>query len=436
MRIVQITPGSGNNFYCENCVRDAAIVKEWRRQGHDALIVPLYLPLPHEDMGSGDVSEIFYGGVNVYLQQKMSLFRRTSRRIDCLLDRPRILNWAARLAGMTNAGDLADTTLSMLRGEEGRQAKELERLVDWLKGIDKPDVILLSNILLSGLARRLKQTLRIPVVCLLQDEDEFIDVLPEPRQSLVWETISQRAADIDMFVSVSEYYANVIQEKLGLQKERIKVIPAGISAEASVPPGPRPKTPTIGYLSRMCREKGLDTLVEAFLTLKHDLKQFGQVKLRIAGGKTVNDNSYIREIQDKIKAQGLTGEVEFLTGFDQAFRRIFLQSLTVLSVPERRGPACGLYVLEALAAGVPVVQPPVGVFTELHRAIGDGMILTKSDTADALAAALEPLLLDVNYANQLGKHGRKTVIEKFSIKKTGQSLIEVFDSLLKTKEND
>jgi len=436
MRIVQITPGSGNNFYCENCVRDAAIVKEWRRQGHDALIVPLYLPLPHEDMGSGDVSEIFYGGVNVYLQQKMSLFRRTSRRIDCLLDRPRILNWAARLAGMTNAGDLADTTLSMLRGEEGRQAKELERLVDWLKGIDKPDVILLSNILLSGLARRLKQTLRVPVVCLLQDEDEFIDVLPEPRQKLVWETISQRAADIDMFVSVSEYYANVIQEKLGLQKERIKVIPAGISAEASVPPGPRPKTPTIGYLSRMCREKGLDTLVEAFLTLKHNRKQFGQVKLRIAGGKTVNDNSYIREIQDKIKAQGLTGEVEFLTGFDQAFRRIFLQSLTVLSVPERRGPACGLYVLESLAAGVPVVQPPVGVFTELHRAIGDGMILTKSDTADALAAALEPLLLDVNYANQLGKHGRKTVIEKFSIKKTGQSLIEVFDSLLKTKEND
>jgi glycosyltransferase involved in cell wall biosynthesis len=64
------------------------------------------------------------------------------------------------------------------------------------------------------------------------------------------------------------------------------------------------------------------------------------------------------------------------------------------------------------------------------------MILTTSDTADALAAALEPLLLDVNYANQLGEHGRKTVIEKFSIKKTGQSLIEVFDSLLKTKEND
>jgi glycosyltransferase involved in cell wall biosynthesis len=436
MRIVQITPGSGNNFYCENCVRDAAIAKEWRREGHDALIVPLYLPLPHEDMGSGDVSEIFYGGVNVYLQQKMSLFRRTSRRIDCLFDRPRILNWAARLAGMTNAGDLADTTLSMLRGEEGRQAKELERLVDWLKGIDKPDVILLSNILLSGLARRLKQTLRVPVVCLLQDEDEFIDVLPEPRQSLVWETISQRAADIDMFVPVSEYYANVIQEKLGLQKERIKVVPAGISAEASVPPGPQPKTPTIGYLSRMCREKGLDTLVEAFLTLKHNRKQFGQVKLRIAGGKTANDNSYIREIQDKIKAQGLTSEVEFLTGFDQAFRRVFLQSLTVLSVPERRSPACGLYVLESLAAGVPVVQPPVGVFTELHRAIGDGMILTTSDTADALAAALEPLLLDVNYANQLGEHGRKTVIEKFSIKKTGQSLIEVFDSLLKTKEND
>ncbi|MCX5671317.1 MAG: glycosyltransferase family 1 protein, partial [Planctomycetota bacterium] len=180
MRIIQITPGAGTNFYCENCLRDNALVLELRRQGHDALMVPLYLPLVTEGPDATAGVPIFFGGINVYLQQKLALFRRTPRWLDRLLDARGLLKWASGRAEMTKARDLGEATLSMLRGEDGRQVKELERLVAWLAVQDRPDVICLSNALLAGLVRRMKAALGVPVVSMLQDEDGFLDALPEP----------------------------------------------------------------------------------------------------------------------------------------------------------------------------------------------------------------------------------------------------------------
>jgi len=429
MKIIQITPGSGDNFYCENCLRDAAIVQAWRRLGHDALIVPLYLPLQMDQQKVGNLSEIFMGGINVYLQQKSALFRNTPRWLDRLFDRPGLLRWAARRAGTTDARDLADTTISMLQGEQGCQVKELERLVDWLSKEHIADVICLSNALLAGLARRLKKVLQIPVVCLLQDEDDFLDALPEPHLSRAWDTLRSRTEDIDKFIAVSQHYADEMQKRLNLNKDNLAVVHPGINSEDITPaPGPA-QTVTIGFLSRMNTNKGLDILVEAFIILKSNPK-LKNIKLALAGGKTGYDKPCLDKIKTRLKSCSLLEDVQFHTDFDPSKRHDFLRSLTVLSVPETKSPALGFYILEALATAVPVVQPPVGVFRELHELIGEAVKLTEANNPEALARALEPLVSDPVQAHNLGRQGREKLAEILQLERCGEKYVGVFQQVI------
>jgi glycosyltransferase involved in cell wall biosynthesis len=425
MNIVHITPSAGDSFYCENCLRDAALIKAIMKAGHEVLSVPLYLPLSADVDGSVVKAPIFFGGINVYLQQKSSFFQKTPRWFDKLLDSPRLLRWIGRLAGMTNAEDLGQTTTSMLRGERGRQIKELDRLVNWLCEQDeKTDVVCLSNIMLVGLARRIKQRLGVPVFCLLQDEDGFLDGLPSPYSDQAWQILAERSRDIDAFISVSKYYADVMQNRLKIASERMYVVYVGIALDDYDLGEDELELPTIGFLSRMCSEKGLDTLVEAFIRLKKNEK-LRKAKLRITGGKMSDDGKFLNKIRQQLDACGLIGDVEFLSDFDSRTKSAFLQSLSVLSVPERQPVAYGLYMLEALAAGVPVVQPSSGVFPELLEITGGG-VLCEPNNASALAAAIEKLLIEPDYARKLGRQGRDAVFEKFNIEQTAEEIVRIY----------
>lgn len=425
MRIVQITPSSGDSFYCENCLRDIALVSTMRKLGHDILMVPMYLPLQIDKDQVPDSSPIFFGGVNVYLQQKSTFFRKTPRWLDSLFDSPKLLRWVGRKAGMTSARDLGETTISMLRGAHGRQAKELNRLVEWLGEQDnRPDAVTLSNILMIGLARPIKERLGVPVLCLLQDEDGFLDSLTSPYSEQAWELIAEHSADVDTFISVSKYYADVMQQRLRLGAGRIHVVYMGISLDGYELFEAEPEIPTIGFLSRMCFDKGLDTLVDAFVELKKNQKLNSAI-LRIAGGKRGDDEAFLRLVRQRLISKGLIDDVEFLPAFDRAARIEFFHSLSVLSVPEKQPVAYGLYVLEALAAGVPVVEPASGVFPELLEMTGGGL-LCEPNNASALATAMEPLLLEPNYAQKLGNQGRKAVFEKFNIEQTAEQIMRIY----------
>jgi len=425
MRIVQITPSAGDSFYCENCLRDAAVARAMLKLGHDVLIVPLYLPLTVEQTKPGTISPIFFGGVNVFLQQKSAFFRRTPRWLDRLFDSPGLLRWVGRHAGVTSARDLGQMTVSMLTGEQGRQTKELDRLVEWLDTQDnKPDIVCLSNVLLAGLARRIKQRLRVPMVCLLQDEDGFLDGLQSPYSQQAWQILTERASDVDRFVAVSKYYADVMRQRLRLGAARISIVYTGISLEGCEPSPTAPEVPTIGYLSRMCPDRGLDTLVEAFIRLKKKEK-LKSAKLRICGGSTVDDKAFLGQIRGRLSSCGLMADVEFVPDFDRSSRLAFLRTVSVLSVPEKQPVAYGLYVLEALAAGVPVVEPAIGVFPELLEMTGGG-VLYEPNSAEALAAAMEPLLADPDLARELGKRGRDAVSEKFNIEQTARDLVRIY----------
>jgi glycosyltransferase involved in cell wall biosynthesis len=424
MKVVQLTAGTGN-FYCGNCVRDSALVGALAKQGHDALMVPLYLPMVTDEADSISHTPIFYGGINVYLQQKSDLFRRTPRWIDALFDGNRLLRLAARKAGMTKARDLGEITVSMLKGEAGKQVKELNRLIEWLAEYGKPDLVCLSNALLLGMARRIKSALSIPVVCTLQGEDGFLDSLVDPYKQLAWETMTDRAKDVDAFVAISRYYAGVMRTRLSLRSEQVHVVHNGIALDGYSTTRQEPSIPTIGYLARMCPDKGLDKLVDAFMALKTRGRAPG-LKLRIAGTMTESDEPYVRMLKKRLANQGLSQDVSFHSNISLTEKIAFLESLSVFSVPATYGEAFGLYVIESLAAGVPVVQPSHAAFPELLESTGGG-ILYDTEDPNALTVALESLLIDPIRARELGERGRRAVQEGFSVDRMAEGVSKVFE---------
>jgi len=428
MRIVHISPGSGDNFYCENCLRDLAIVREMRELGHDVLMVPLYLPLHADKTEPVANAPIFFGGVNVYLQQKFALFRKTPRWLDKLFDARPLLEWAGRKAGMTNARDLGETTISMLEGEHGRQVKELDRFVDWLKTEEGPcDAICLSNALLGGLARRIKEKLGVPIFCLLQDEDGFLDGLTSPYAERAWEVVRRCAQDIDGFISVSSSFAQTMQERLEVDKGRMHVVHMGVELDHYEPSPSGPDAPIIGFLSRMCPERGLETLIDAFIQIKKSDK-LKATKLKIDGGSSIADEPFIKQMQSKLAAAGVVDDVEFLGSFERQARLEFLSGLSVLTVPELQPVAYGLYVLEALAMGVPVVEPAIGCFPETIEMTGGG-VLYEPNTPEKLAETLTPLLEDPAAARKLGAEGREGMLKAFDIKQTAERMLGVFEQV-------
>jgi glycosyltransferase involved in cell wall biosynthesis len=427
MRIVLITAGTGS-FHCGTCMRDNALVAELCRMGHDAVMVPLYLPTILDEAPASPEVPLFYGGINVYLQQKSSLFRKSPRALDKLLDSPGILKAAANRAGMTSARELGDITISMLKGEEGLQVKELDRLVEWLKEEIKPEIVCLSNALLVGLARRIKERTGAKIVCTLQGEDTFLDSLPEPWGAQSWQIIRERGVEIDAFTAVSKYHGNLMRERAKLPAERMNVVHNGISFDGFGPAPTPPESPVLGYLARMSPSKGLEALVEAFIALKKSGKH-NNVRLAIAGSQNSGDAKFAAGLQGRLDSMGLAQDASFHPNVSREEKIRFLQCLTVFSVPATYGESFGLYVVEALACGVPVVQPRHAAFPEIIEATGGG-ILYNPDEPGALPAAIEQLLDDPVKAQALGEQGRKAVLEKFSAQVMARETMKVFEAAL------
>jgi glycosyltransferase involved in cell wall biosynthesis len=428
MRIVQLTPGSGDNFYCENCLRDLALVRAFQRAGHEITMVPMYLPIDTGPQPFPEQGPIFFGGINVYLQQKLGFFRKTPRWLDRCFDSKFLLKGVGKFAGMTSAKDLGQTTVSMLEGRDGRQEKELLRLANWLAAMDpKPDVILVSNILLAGIAGTLKEKLGVPIVCLLQDEEGFLDALPEPYARQGWQLVGRDAAAFDALICVSTYYQHIMRDRLKFGIERMPVIPVGVDPAAYEPAHQLPAIPTIGFLARMCYDNGLDILINTLHMLKRD-DRLKYLRLRITGGRSSVDTIFLRKMQNRLKALRLSESVEVVSDYEGPSRKEFLRSLSVMALPARKPLAYGLFAMEACACGVPFVVPKTGVFPELAAKTGAGVVYEPNNPV-RLAETLRPLLTEPKSIEQLGQKGRRAVEDAYSIDTTIERMVKLFKQL-------
>ncbi len=424
MKVAYVTPGSGQRFYCQNCFRDTALLRSLASLGHDVVKVPMYLPSDLE--GNANITEtpVFYGAINVFLKEKLPFYRHAPEWIAGLFDSPALLNLAAKKSGSTRATGLEEMTLSMLHGERGRQASELEHLIRYLRTEIAPDVVHLSNSLLLGLAHRLKNDLGVGVVCSLQDENEWVDLMDEHYQSQVWNLMAEKAVDVDLFVTASQFYSNKSQKQLKVNADRIKVIYGGIDLDgyqrSTLPFDP----PVIGYLCRMSEYFGLGILVDAFIELKKE-SRFKDLRLHLTGGYSSDDKPFVNRLMKKISKHGFARDVRIFKDFCKESRIKFLKSLTLLSVPVPAGEAFGAYQVEALAAGVPIVQPNVGCYPEFIE-MTKGGIIYEPNTGKKLASAIASLLSDQEKVRKLGDQGRRVVLEQFSMDQMAKNIEGVY----------
>ncbi|MDP6082330.1 MAG: glycosyltransferase family 4 protein [Verrucomicrobiota bacterium] len=420
MNIVQITPGAGS-MYCGNCFRDNALVAQLRRMGHHALMVPMYLPLTLDEADQSEGTPLFFSVLNVYLAQKFNCFKIAPNWLRRMFTTGWLLNRLGNFAGKTRGADVGDLMLSMMRGESGHQARELEQLIAWLREHEQPDVICLSNALIAGLAKRLRAELGVPVVCLLEGEDAFLDSLPSPQREQTWAELRERVTDIDLFIAPTRYYADTMAQRAGIPAAKLEHINNGINLDGFEPSSLPDDPPVLGYFARMCPEKGLDSLIDAFVRLK----QTGPVpalKLAVGGGCQPGDRAYVEKQKGRLRDAGLLGEATFLPNLDRDAKLAFYRGLTVLSVPALYGESFGLYVVEAMASGVPVVAPDDASFPELIEQNQAGTLCAKGDP-QALADAIGQLLLDREHLAKCAAAGRQAAVQTFNIERMAGAFV-------------
>ncbi|WP_372751434.1 glycosyltransferase family 4 protein [Labilibaculum sp.] len=424
MNILQIIPGSGGSFYCGNCLRDDKFHLAMKKQGHEVTKIPMYLPLFSDEHDLNDMP-VFYGAISIYLKQLYPIFRKAPAWLDSLLNSRPMLKLAANMAGSTNAKGLEEMTISMLMGEEGKQKEELNRMVSWMAEYLKPDVIHLSNALLLGLAPKLKEKFpKTSLICSLQDEDVWVDAMKNSFRDKIWNLMSTKSKYVDGFIGVSDFYSKVSIQKMNLQKEKVFTNYLGVDPNEYKLTPVNEKARNIGYISRMCEANGFDIIVDAFIELKKD-DELRDVKLILTGGYTGNDKSILKQMRKKLKRANLMDQVEFHVDFDGDGRHEFFSKVKMISVPVKNGEAFGLYLLESMASGVPVVQPKLGAFPEIVEKTKGGVIYEKN-TPKELAKALKKLLLNNEKLQKLSENARSGVESKFNIYTQANHLIEIY----------
>jgi len=412
-------------MYCGSCIHDNTLATALISKGHDVTLLPTYTP-SRTDETNVSLDSVFYGAINVYLQEKSSIFRHTPRAFDWLLNRPGLVNWVTRFSSSTSAEDLGTLTVSILEGEAGHLRKELEKLVEWLSSHLKPDIVHLTNSMFLGMAGEIRDRLKVPVLCSLQGEDIFLDDLVEPFKSQAKQLIRERVTDIDGFVATSKAYADFMTEYLRIPRESIHVVPLGLNLKGHGSGSSKKEDgiTKIGYLARICPEKGLHLLVEAFDLL---VKRRGKESLRLetAGYLGAKDQAYFDKITARIDQSGWRDCFHHRGEVDRQGKIEFLSSLDVLSVPTVYRDPKGLFVLEAMANETAVVQPAHGNFPELIAKTGGGR-LVEPNSAEALAEGLEFLIENAEERSRMAKAGREAVLKHFNAGVLADNVLSVY----------
>ena len=415
-------------MYCGSCLRDNAMATELIARGHDVMLLPVYTPtFTDEPNVSND--HVVLGGISAYLEQYVPMFRKTPRWLDRLWDSKTVLSLASRRSISTNPQMLGEMTVSVLKGEHGFQRKEIDKLIDWLTEQDTPDVINLPYSLLLGMAGPLKRALNVPILCTLQGEDLFLDNLQEPYRTEALDLIREHLKHVDLFLSVSQYYADFMPGYLGIPREKIRVVPLGINPQGfDLRDSKRGGPFTVGFLARIAPEKGLHVLADAYRILRQS-GELPEARFEAAGYMAADCKSYLEKTQKSLREAGLEGEFHYRGVLDRADKIAFLRKLDVMSVPATYDEPKGVSLLEAMACGVPLVQPRRGSFTEIVENTGGGL-LVQPDDAQSLADGILKIVREKRLAEELSANGFRGVREHYSAANMADRVLEAYESVL------
>lgn len=428
MKVAILAAGAAG-MICGSCLRDNLLAGGLMALGHDVTLVPLYTPL-RTDLPANTDQRVYFGGLNVYLDHVSPLYRRMPRWGRWLLDRPGMLRLAGRLGADKPPGELAALTRDVLLGAHGPMQRETDRLLEFLGDLD-PDIVTLPNLMFTGLAEQIHQRTGASVVCELTGEDIFLDAMPRAAGHEIQRLIHRHARHVDAFVATSKYYAEKMSAYIGIDDMTIDTVYPGVPREFihNAPlRRPEERDHAIGYLARICREKGIDQLAEAFATVTAQ-GQFRDVELRYAGYASPEGHRLVREIA----ARHQRSNMRYLGEVDAVQKVALLDSVRLFCVPTAYAEAKGMFVLEALARGTPVLAPAHGSFVELARETG-AIALTAPNDTRALAASIVDLLSDFGKLRKLSAGAHEAIRAGFTVEHMAQGMLRVFERARESRD--
>jgi glycosyltransferase involved in cell wall biosynthesis len=385
----------------------------------------MYMPIVSEGASCSAGQPILFSGVSVYLEQASAAFRALPLWADSVLAARPLLGFAGQFAGRTRPEDVGELTVSMLAGAEGNQTREIDRLVRWLSDRPRADVIVLSNSLFVGLAAPLQDALGVPVVCTVQGEAHFVRAMGEPWTSQAWEWLAKGLRACAGRVAVSRFAAEDLAAEIGLSPDDFEVAHNGIDLDGYGPPEPT-EPAVVGFFARMYARKGVGTLADAFALLREEGRD---VRLRFGGTLNAGDEPDVRSVMAQLQRAGLGDHVEMRADLSPEDKRAFLRDLTVFCVPTAKDDTFGLYNLEAMAAGVPVVAPRRGALPEVLEATEAVTWCAPDDPVDT-ARAIASLLDAPTRRQALASRGREAVHRDFGEPQLAQRYLAAVERIL------
>ena len=399
MRILSITAGAAG-MYCGSCLRDNALAAELMAQGHDVTLVPVYTPT-RTDEPNVSRPRVLFGGISVYLQQSLSFFRKTPALFDRLLDSPWLIDTFANRAVSTDARLLGDLTISMLRGRATAcLRKEFDKLVDWIRERaaarrHQPAELAADR---DGAAARARRSAGRSAAR-FKARSSFSNGLTTPYREqrdcahpgagARTSTVSSRSATTARVHVASS--CRFLPH--GSPSCRLGSALTGYDAR---PVDGAATDFRVGYFARIAPEKGLHVLADAYVRFRRRIgRRRALARGRLHGVGT--RRRILTGVQRRARGPGSEASSTIAATVDRAGKLAFLRELDVLSVPATYDEPKGHVSARGDGAGVPVVQPRRGGFTEIVEKTGGGL-LVEPDDAERLAEGLYAMWSDAEHA--------------------------------------
>jgi glycosyltransferase involved in cell wall biosynthesis len=186
---------------------------------------------------------------------------------------------------------------------------------------------------------------------------------------------------------------------------------------------------TVGYLARIVPDKGLDVLVQAYRLLREE-RGVPAVRLEIAGALPAEHRDYFAHIERQLHEWGFAGDYRYHGAVSRTAKVAFYAQLDAFSMPAVSREPKGHSVLEAMACGVPVVQPRRGACIDIIEATGGGLLVgAGADIAECVAEGLWQLWQDRALLERCGDDAADEVRERFSSWHAATHLAALFDDV-------
>ncbi len=223
---------------------------------------------------------------------------------------------------------------------------------------------------------------------------------------------------MDLFTPLCDFYARLMSSYLDIPREKMEVHPLGISLDGY---SPRVKalegSLKIGYFARVAPEKGLHVLAEAYRLIEREAP--GAAVMEAAGYLGPEFRGYLKECQ-RIAPFTYHGTL------DREAKQKFLAEIDVLSVPSPYADPKGTYLLEAMAAGTPFVQPRHGAFPEIAERTGGGVLVDGAEPR-AIADGILSLIRNRERVREFAAAGLEGVRREYSLEKSAARAIEIYE---------